>query len=192
MGLFNIGKNTVFLSIAIFFCLYGLSYGVDYSVDILMVKKTNGNNLKGKLYFKDLKVRQELSSKKGKQIFISRPDKGIAWIINTNENKIAEIQYYNSNEQFTSWTKEKAKKAKLISTEMIGNVYADKYEIINKHTGYTYFWISKDTNYPVKVEYGNTEIYYNNRNFTKLPDELFEIPDGYSNPIVMFSSKLID
>jgi hypothetical protein len=150
---------------------------IEFSADMFIQPKDE-EPLKGKIYVKGDKVRQEMTEEGEVQIMIIRPDKKVTWMIIPEDKTYLEMPYQAEDKTFEEWTAEKESKAKLLGEETVSGLQSRKYESIEDGEK-TYFWISKKFPFPVKVEDAEVTMEYRNIKEGSVPDSLFELPSGY-------------
>ncbi|NSW86102.1 MAG: DUF4412 domain-containing protein [Syntrophobacteraceae bacterium] len=150
---------------------------IEFSADMFIQPKDE-EPLKGKIYVKGDKVRQEMTEEGEVQIMIIRPDKKVTWMIIPEDKTYLEMPYQAEDKTFEEWTAEKESKAKLLGEETVSGLQSRKYESIEDGEK-TYFWISKKFPFPVKVEDVEVTMEYRNIKEGSVPDSLFELPSGY-------------
>jgi hypothetical protein len=157
----------------------------EFSADMVIVPKGD-EAMKGKIFVKGDKVRQETVEEDETQIMIIRPDKKITWMITPEEKTYMEMPYQSEDKTFEEWTAEKEKKAKFLGEETVSSMPCKKYETVEDGEK-TLFWISTQFPFPVKVEDSEVTMEYQNIKQGPLDDSLFELPQGYEKmamPIV--------
>ncbi len=150
---------------------------MEFSADMVIVPKGD-EAMKGKIFVKGEKVRQETSEEGETQIMIIRPDKKLTWMITPEEKTYMEMPYQSEDKTFEEWTAEKEKKAKFLGEETTSGLPCKKYESVEDGEK-TYFWISPKFPFPIKVEDAEVTMEYQNIKLDPLPDSLFELPAGY-------------
>ncbi len=157
----------------------------EFTADMFIVPKGD-EPLKGKIFVKGDKVRQETSEEDETQVMIIRPDKKVTWLIQPEEKAYMEMPYQSTDKTFEEWTADKEKNAKFLGEESVSGMPCKKYEIIEEGEK-TSFWISKQFPFPIKVEDSEVTMEYKNIKLAPLDDSLFELPAGYGKmamPIV--------
>jgi Domain of unknown function (DUF4412) len=158
--------------------LPALSAGaVEFSAD-LVIQPKGDEAMSGKIFVKGDKVRQETSEEGETQIMIIRPDKKVTWMITPEEKTYMEMPYQSEDKTFEEWTAEKEKKAKFLGEETASGLPCKKFETVEDGEK-TYFWISKQYAFPIKVEDAEVTMEYKNIKDGSVPDSLFELPSGY-------------
>jgi outer membrane lipoprotein-sorting protein len=150
---------------------------VEFSADVVIMPK--GDQLmKGKIFVKGDKVRQETSDEDETQVMIIRLDKKVTWMIVPDEKTYTEEPYRSADKTFEEWTAEKEKNAKFLGEETVSSVLCKKYET-DEDGEKTFFWISKQFPFPIKIEDSEMIMEYQNIKPGPLDDSLFELPPGY-------------
>ena len=158
---------------------------VEFSADMVIVPKGD-EPMKGKIFVKADKIRQETTDDDETQIMIIRPDKKVTWMITPEEKTYMEMPYQSADKTFEEWTAEKEKNAKFLGEETISGMPCKKYEVMEDGEK-TILWISKQFPFPIKIEDPEMVMEYKNIKLGELEDSLFELPAGYekmSTPIV--------
>jgi hypothetical protein len=187
-SLFRLGSLfTMFAFAAV--CL-GAEFTADFTDD-----DTNRDdpNLSGKIYVKGDKTRREFV-KDGKvaEIMIQRMDKGVTWIIDTEEKSYMQMKLFDiadtsgiSKQIKTVATIKEAGEEKVNGVPCRKTIYTYKEKTLGSFTS----WVAKSVNYQIKMEarssYSTVKIEMKNIKQTKLPDDLFELPKGYTKSMDM-------
>jgi len=150
---------------------------VEFSADMVIVPKGD-EPMKGKIFVKGDKVRQETTEEDEIQIMIIRPDKKVTWMITPEEKTYMEMPYQSSDKTFEEWTAEKEKNAKFLGEETVSGMPCKKFEVIEDGEK-TLFWLSKQFAFPIKVEDSEVTMEYKNIKLGSLDESLFELPAGY-------------
>src|SRR5512146_3332035 len=99
----------------------GTASAVEFSADMVIVPKGD-EAMKGKIFVKGDKVRQETSEEGETQIMIIRPDKKVTWMITPEDKTYMEMPYQSEDKTFEEWTAEKEKKAKFLGEESVSDI----------------------------------------------------------------------
>ncbi len=150
---------------------------VEFSADMVIVPKGD-EPMKGKIFVKGDKVRQETTEEDETQIMIIRPDKKVTWMITPEEKTYMEMPYQSSDKTFEEWTAEKEKNAKFLGEETVSGMPCKKFEVVEEGEK-TVFWLSTQFAFPIKVEDSEVTMEYKNIKLGSLDDSLFELPTGY-------------
>ncbi len=150
---------------------------LEFSADLLIQPKGE-EAIKGKIFVKGDKVRQEIVEEGENQIMIIRPDKKVTWMVSPDEKSYMEMPYQAEDKTFEEWTDEKEKNSKLIGEENVSGLQTRKFESMEDGEK-TYFWVSKKFPFPVKVEDAEITMEYKNIKEGAVSDSLFELPAGY-------------
>jgi len=148
----------------------------EFSADMVIAPKGD-EPMKGKIFVKGDKVRQETVEEDEAQIMIIRPDKKITWMITPEEKAYMEMPYQSEDKTFEEWTAEKEKKAKYLGEETVSGMPCKKYELVEEGEK-TLFWISSKFPFPIKVEDPEMTMEYQNIKLEPLAESLFELPPG--------------
>ena len=178
--------SVIFFVLLAVLAFSGITYAaVEFSADMVIVPKSD-EPIKGKIFVKGDKIRQETSEEEGTQIMIIRPDKKVTWMITPEEKTYMEMPYRSTDKTFEEWTADKKKNAKFLGEEAVSGMPCKKYETIEEGEK-TLFWISTQFPFPIKVEDSEVTMEYKNIKLGPLDDSLFELPAGYDKmamPIV--------
>lgn len=159
-----------------------VGFAADFSADFV-VKSKGEDEIVGKIYVKGQKVRQEIVEKDDKQVLIIRPDKGVTWMLTSEDKSYMEIPYEPEGQAFEVWTAESEKKAKLLGEETVAGHPSKKYELVEEGDKVTY-WVSKKLSFPVKVQDTDSTMEYKNIKEGGVDDALFEVPAGYEKLVL--------
>lgn len=159
---------------------------VEFAADIIIQPKGE-EALKGKIFVKGEKVRQEEVTEDGEnQIMIIRPDMKLTWMLTPEEKVYMEMPYQSEDRTFEEWTPDKEKQSKLLGEESVSGIPCKKFESLESGEK-TIFWVSKQYPFPIKVEDSEVVMEYRNIKEDPLADSLFELPEGYkkmSMPVI--------
>jgi hypothetical protein len=154
------------------FCL-AAEFSADFSV------KTKGEDeIVGKIFVKDKKIRQEVTEEGELQIMIIRPDKSLTWMLTPQEKVYIEIPYDSESQTIEPWSAEREKGAKLLGEETLNGHPTKKFETIDEGEK-AIFWVSKKLSFPIKIEDSESVMEYKNIKEGSVPDSQFDIPAGY-------------
>jgi hypothetical protein len=158
--------------------LFGIARAaVEFSADVVIAPK--GDELmKGKVFAKGDKVRQETTEKDETQVMIIRLDKKVTWTITPGEKTYMEMPYQSPDKTFEEWTAEKAKNAKFVGEETVSGVPCEKFETVEEGEK-TLIWIPRQFPFPIKIEDSEIIVEYQNIRTGPVDDSLFELPPGY-------------
>ena len=170
------------------FILCNLSSAAEFSAD--MIHKMGEETVKGKVYVKGNKIRQEVVKEGEKAVMIMRLDKGIIWNLMPEEKIYMEMPNLGdvaNDPEYIKKIEEMAEK-KYLGKEKVNGYVCKKYKYIysDKSMGALTQWFSEKLNYPIKTEMGGQPggmdmlIEYKNIKEKGLQDSLFEIPPGYT------------
>lgn len=176
-----------FILLLTFFLLTPLlaAANTDFCADIETKAKDGRVASVGHICIKGRKVRHEMSHDGQKTIIISRPDKGVAWTLMTQQKRYLEmpVEKAEKDNPADDWKddyQELQKKGKKVGTETVNGVKCYKY-ILKTEDGTVTYWIMKNAEIPVRILTDDgTVVNYKNIKTGSLPDSLFEIPPGYS------------
>jgi len=139
----------------------------------------------GHICIKGQKARHEMKKDGQATIIISRPDKGVAWTLMTQQKRYLEMSIDKAaqDDPASNWSddyQELQKTGKKMGTETVNGVKCYKYQLTTEDGTVTY-WVMKSTGIPVRIIAADgTVVDYKNIKTGSLPDSLFEIPPGYS------------
>lgn len=170
--------------------LASICMAAEFSANVVqkMSSKQMGSmDITGKVYAKGLIQRQEVNSPMGKQIVITRPDKGVVWVISPatksyTETKIPKIDMKKAP-SIESLIK-KNPNLKSLGTEKISGYVCKKYKYNDPQTKTTgTIWVSTKLQQELKTSIqstrGSMTMLMTNIKEAKQPDSLFAIPRGY-------------
>jgi len=174
-------KKRVFAAILLGIAMFGMvgpAAAEEFWAQFVM--KTPGEILpvKGTIFVKNGLVRHEVHERGDRQITVVRPDKGIIWVLNSDDKMYLEIVYQEADRRFDSWTPEKEKKAKLLGKDTISGIACKKYELVEDGAR-TVYWVSANLNFPLKIEGPDATMEYKNIDEGPLADTLFDPPSDY-------------
>ena len=149
----------------------------EFSADMFIVPKGD-EPMKGKIFVKGDKVKQETSGEDETQVMIIRPDKKLTWMISPEDKTYIEMPYQSTDRTFEEWTADKEKNAKFLGQETVSGIPCKKYELIEDGEK-TSLWISKQFPFPIKIEDSEMTMEYKNIKLGPLDDSVFDLPAGY-------------
>jgi len=153
-----------------------------------MIQSGRGQVLKGKLYVKGTKVRQEITAGGRKQATIFRPDKKLVWLVYPG-NKT----YMQVTQRVISGMDDPAARARIkemsttkkLGKQTVNGYLCTKTQYITRG-GYKYVlteWYADKLKHVIKMEVKSgpqvSVIEYKNIKEGNAPDSLFELPKGY-------------
>ncbi len=161
-------------------CIAVSSYGFEFSADIVFT--ADGQKTDGKMYSRSDSFRMEMT-KPEHMITITRMDKKIMWTIIPSEKMYLEMPFNPKDAPKTEIHGEIDRK--LVGSETIDSHPTKKYLITYKEGNQTekvYQWWATDIDFPIKTaDINNKWIQeYKNVNMGSQPNNLFEVPAGYS------------
>ena len=153
-----------------------------------MIQKGGGQVLKGKLYVKGTKVRQEITAGGLKQATIFRPDKDLVWLVYPGRKS-----YMLVTRRVISGMDDPAARARIkemsttkkLGKETVNGYLCTKTRYITRGPGsYTLTeWYADKLKHVIKMEVKSgpqvNVIEYKNIKAGNVPDSLFELPKGY-------------
>jgi hypothetical protein len=157
----------------------------EFSADMTI---TAGKDIsKGKIYVKQDKIRQEVFMDDSTAVTILRMDKKVAWTLMPEMGTYMEVslEFDPNGPQAEVGQFETVN----VGSENIEGYQCDvvKYEYKDKKLGSTIMWQAKDLGgFAIKMEYYNSTTTYTNIKAEKQPDELFELPAGYTKFMSIF------
>lgn len=157
----------------------------DFSAD--MINKSPMGTIKGKAFFKQGNIRQEMVMAGRNQITIFRNDKRLVWVLMPEEMMYMEMDGSGGQNMATVDPDdlEKMGKREYLGKETVNGYQCSKYRFTHKDAslGAGTFWISEKLNSPIKMEMdgpsGHMITEYLNIREKTLPGTLFDIPSGY-------------
>jgi hypothetical protein len=156
--------------------------GAEFSAK--MVLRENGQDVLGRIYVKDGKMRQDFLDERGQTITIVRRDKHRVWVIMPYENTYVEMPLgIHLPGQFLQIPPEAISKRQVCSEEL-GGYKVDRIEVTLRGgplgtTRQTY-WVAPKLGLPIKTVTADHQysLEYRDIQEKKLEDRLFEVPPG--------------
>jgi hypothetical protein len=156
--------------------------GAEFSAK--MVLRQNGQDVLGKIYVKDGKMRQDFLDDRGQTITIVRRDKHRVWVILPAENTYVDMPLgLHLPGQFLQIPPEAISKRQVCSEELNG-YQVDRIEVTLRGgplgtTRQTY-WVAPKLGLPIKTITADRQysVEYRDIQEKKLEDRLFEVPPG--------------
>jgi hypothetical protein len=157
--------------------------GAEFSAK--MVLREHGQDVLGRIFVKDGKMRQEFLDERGQTITIVRRDKHRVWVIMPSENTYVEMPLgLHLPGQFLQIPPEAISKRQVCSEEW-GGYQVDRIEVTLRGgplgtTRQTY-WVAPKLGLPIKTVTADRQysLEYRDIQEKKLEDRLFEVPPGY-------------
>jgi hypothetical protein len=157
--------------------------GAEFSAK--MVLREHGQDVLGRIFVKDGKMRQEFLDERGQTITIVRRDKHRVWVIMPSENTYVEMPLgLHLPGQFLQIPPEAISKRQVCSEEL-GGYQVDRIEVTLRGgplgtTRQTY-WVAPKLGLPIKTVTADRQysLEYRDIQEKKLEDRLFEVPPGY-------------
>lgn len=176
-------KQVVGITIGLFL-MTGIAAAADFQADV--VQRSQGMELKGRIYVKDQKTRMDMNMMGRQTQTITRLDKQAVWVVNPGEGFYMEMPVSPGSPEFFQDEKalEQYATKKKVGSETVNGQPCDKFEITyhDSNLGKMTAWISKKLNFPVKMiqkgPYGESTVEYHNIQIGKVDDSLFELPSG--------------
>jgi hypothetical protein len=165
----------VLLTAVLLWCSF--SFAAEFSADF-SVKTKGEDEIVGKIFVKDKKIRQEVTEEGELQIMIIRPDKSLTWMLTPGEKVYIEIPYDSESQTIEPWSAEREKEAKSLGEESLNGHPTKKFETVDEGEK-AVFWVSKKLSFPIKIEDSESVMEYKNIKEGSVPDSQFEIPAGY-------------
>ena len=158
------------------------AWGAEFTAKMILTQQ--GQNIPGKIYVKDKKMRQEFQDDRGQTITIVRRDKNRVWVIIPAENTYVDMPLgLHLPGQFLQIPPEAMSK-RLVCTEEMGGYQVERIEVtlrggpegITRQT----FWVAPKLGVPIKTVSADRQyaLEYRDIKETKLDDRLFEVPAG--------------
>jgi outer membrane lipoprotein-sorting protein len=157
-------------------------WGAEFSAKMVLTQQ--GQNMPGKIYVKDKKMRQEFLDDRGHTITIVRRDKNRVWVIMPSENTYVDMPLgLHLPGQFLQIPPEAVSKRQ-VGTEEMGGYQVERVEVTLRGgpqgiTSQT-FWVAPKLGLPIKTVSADRQyaIEYRDIKENKLEDRLFEVPPG--------------
>jgi outer membrane lipoprotein-sorting protein len=150
-----------------------------------MVLREHGQDVLGKIYVKDGKMRQDFIDDRGQTITIVRRDKHRVWVILPSKNTYVEMPLgLHLPGQFLQVPPEAISKRQVCREEMNG-YQVDRIEVTLRGgplgTTRQTFWVAPKLGLPIKTVTQDRQysVEYREIQEKKLEDRLFEVPPGY-------------
>jgi outer membrane lipoprotein-sorting protein len=167
----------------------GAACAVEFSADV--VEKSGGATATGKFFQQGVKIRQDMARRNAIQTKLSRPDKGMLWIMDTVSKQYDEYPIPKLDKlEAPKWglLSKRDPNIKHLGTEKINGYLCDKYRISldtkKKKLGYALRWVSAKLGCEIKTEQysadGLHSTEFKNIKERKLPGSTFELPAGYT------------
>ena len=192
-------KKTGFLMLALFLALFIMNYNVgEISADpatgmakefsATQVSTGGGRTMTSKMYAKSGKFRYDLSGGQG-MYTITRLDLNKVWAVMPVNKSYIEMTVRKGQESRPAEKIEGEVNRKVVGNETIDGHPTTKYEItakVNNRTIKTYQWWAQDINFPIKSAAidGSWTITYKDIKIGSQPDNLFELPAGYTKMVM--------
>jgi len=157
-------------------------WGAEFSAKMVLTQQ--GQNMPGKIYVKDKKMRQEFIDDRGHTITIVRRDKNRVWVIMPAENTYVDMPLgLHLPGQFLQIPPE-AMSRRQVGTEEMAGFQVDRIEVtlrggplgVTRQT----FWVAPKLGVPIKTVSADRQyaVEYRDIKENKLEDRLFEVPPG--------------
>jgi hypothetical protein len=158
------------------------AWGAEFSAKMILTQQ--GQDMPGKIFVKDKKMRQEFLDDRGHTITIVRRDKNRVWVILPTENTYVDMPLgLHLPGQFLQIPPEAMSKRQ-VGLEEVGGYQAERIEVtlrggpagITRQT----FWVAQKLGLPIKTISQDRQyaIEYRDIKESKLEDRLFEVPPG--------------
>jgi hypothetical protein len=146
-----------------------------------IVSTTNGVSVNGTVLVSKDKIRMEMAP----AVTIARLDKNVAWVLMSDQKMYMEMPMEAQNLAMSMEKVPGEISRTLIGTESIGGRDTEKYEVTYQVQGRTetvFVWLSKTLHFPLKssARDGSWIVEYSNVTEGAQPQEMFEIPAGYT------------
>lgn len=178
------GKISVLvIGLAIFsFLLVSLALAAEYSA--VVVTKSQGHQMQGKIYVKGANIRRDFSTPQGDSISIVRGDKKVMWMLMPGQKMYMEMPFSRETLSKALNLPENKASMKLLGTEKIAGYETDKYESsvnTGKGPAKVTLWMAKKLGAPVRMENADKSFTQEYRDIKEgeVSDQLFDIPAGY-------------
>lgn len=157
-------------------------WGAEFSAKLVM--RQQGQDVAGKIYVKDGKMRQEFLDENGQTITIVRQDKRRIWVIMPWQNSYVELPLgLHLPGQFLQIPPEALSKRQ-VGREEMGGYQVERVEVTLPGgplgTTRQTFWVAPKLGVPIKAVSADRQysVEYCDIRETRLEDRLFEIPPG--------------
>lgn len=181
-------RSRVMTSLSLIVIISSAACAAEYSADV--VERSAGNTQTSRLYVQGVKQRMDTTVQNVARITISRPDKGVAWLIDSGEKTYMTSPVpRNDKPQMPKWGELSKKLAniKRVGKESVNGYVCDKYRISldtkGSKLGYVLTWVSPKLVRELKSERhspeGISSIETRNIRESKQSASLFELPKGY-------------
>jgi len=172
----------LFGGVALCFLLISLAQAAEFSA--VIVNKSGGHEMQGKIYVKGDKIRQEFSTPGGTTVSIVRGDKKVMWMLLPGKQAFMERPYdKEALSKNLNLPKDEVTR-KLVGTETLNGYATDKYETSVK-TGTEVLqgtmWVAKKLGFPIRIETADKSFIKEYKDIKEggVDDAVFEIPAGY-------------
>jgi hypothetical protein len=181
--LLRYSKYAITVTIGLFF-MVGIARAAEFQAD--MVQRSQGMEMKGKIYVKAKKSRVDMNMMGQQTQTISRLDKQTVWVVHPSQGFYMEMPVNPGSPELLGDDQALKKYAskKKVGSETVNGLKCDKYVITfhDQALGKMTTWISKKLEFPVKViqqgPYGESTVEYYNIQTGNVQDSLFELPPG--------------
>ena len=180
----------VVLLLALLAGLSGAAWGAEFEAQITI--RQEGSPVSGYIYVSGAKVRLDMYGPEGTVVTISRPDKGLTWIVNVPRKEYLEVRGLAvdplGRRSPEEWDKLAEKKS--LSPETVAGYLCDKtlYTFFDKSKGVVMVWTAQKLGYIIKsIVYGPDGLVVTElTKINEVPVEgvAFEIPEGYKRVAV--------
>jgi outer membrane lipoprotein-sorting protein len=174
--------SAMVVGIALGFLLVSLAQAADFSA--VVVTKSGGQQMQGKIYMKGNNIRREFSTPEGKSVSILRADKKVMWMLMPGQKMYMEMPFGKETlSKALNLPKDKAT-MNLLGTEKLNGYDTEKYEAtVNTGAGTSkvIMWVAKKLGVPIKIESADKSFSQDYQDIKEggVSDSLFEIPAGY-------------
>lgn len=178
---------------AIILCLSpSLAQAAELSANV--ITKADGEEMRGKIFMKGQKIRNEFDAGGQTNVSIVRPDKKVVWMLMPAEKMYMEMPITEeAQEKILIKKPEDQVKMKLVGTETVNGYECEKYEYEvpispegqpSKH----FTWIAKKLQMPIKAMAadGSFSMEYQDIKVGGVADSLFEVPQDYQKMAMPF------
>ena len=170
------------------FCLGTLVAGAtEFSADVIMERM--GQATQGKMYFKDKKVRQEITGPTGgKQIVIVLPEESKMYMLDPVNKTVMTLPFTASSKTmaYDPAEMDNLGTRKPLGTETVNGYVCDKFLFTfhDKNLGSMTLWESRKLKMPIRMHYpggpgGAVKTEFRNIKMGGVSDKVFTIPSGY-------------
>lgn len=159
-----------------------------------VVTQAEGQTVRGKIFMKGQKIRNEFQAEGETNVSIVRPEKKVVWMLMPGAKMYMEMPITEeAQEKMLIKKPEEQARMKLMGTETVNGFACDKYEYEEtapdkKQPVKHFVWVAKKLQMPIKAMAadGSYLMEYQDIKTGGVADSLFEVPQGYQKMEVPF------